>query len=116
MDEIKTDDYRVWYEPESVTVNFQGLLRENGIADYKPIEKLLNDAVAQEPEAITMNLRELEFLNSSGMSVLSRFVINMRKKKTIQLVVRGSATIPWQKKSLGNWQRLMPSLQMDLAE
>jgi hypothetical protein len=110
--EIATEDYQVWYEPQTATVNFQGLLRESGIADYKPIEELLEDAIAQQPSTITMNLQKLEFLNSSGMTILSRFVINMRKQK-IQLVVLGSNDIPWQKKSLGNWQRLMPNLKME---
>lgn len=108
--EIKTEDYRIWYEKATATLYFQGLLRESGIADYKLIEQLLEEAIAQEPPTITMNLKELEFLNSSGMSVLSRFVIGVRKKKTTQLVVTGSKQAPWQEKLLSNWQRLMPAL------
>lgn len=111
--EVKTDDYKVWYEPKTTTVNFQGLLRESGIADYKPIEQLLDEAIALEPATITMNLQELEFLNSSGMSVLSRFVIGVRKKKTIQLLVKGSKEIRWQEKFLANWQRLMPAVTLE---
>jgi hypothetical protein len=111
--EIKTDDYRVWYEPTTTTVNFQGLLRESGIPDYKPIEQLLEDAIAQTPPKLNLNLQELEFLNSSGMSVLSRFVIGVRKKKTIQLQVIGSKQIPWQQKFLENWRRLMPNLILE---
>jgi|SRR4028119_781776 hypothetical protein len=108
--EIKTDDYSVWYEPTTATVNFQGLLRLPGIPDYEPIVQLLNDVTEQEPATITMNLQKLKFLNSSGMSVLSRFVIGVRKKKTIELVVKGSPGVSWQEKSLSNWQRLMPAL------
>lgn len=108
--EIKTNDYKIWYENATATLYFQGLLRESGIADYKPIEQLLDEAIAHEPGTITMNIQELEFLNSSGTSVLSRFVIGVRKKNTIGLVVKGSKGIPWQEKILGNWQRLMPAL------
>ena len=111
--EIKTDDYRVWYDPETATVYFQGLLRESGIADYKPIEQLLDEVIVQKLPTLTMNLLELEFLNSSGMSVLSRFVIGVRKQKGIQLVVKGTQGIPWQGRSLGNWQRLMPALTLE---
>lgn len=111
--EIKTDDYRVWYEPETATVNFQGLLRESDLIDYKPIEQFLDEVIAQEVPTITINLKELEFLNSSGMSVLSRFVIGVRKKKTVELVVKGAKTVPWQGKSLGNWRRLMPGLTLE---
>jgi hypothetical protein len=111
--EIKTDDYSVEYEPTTATVNFQGLLRLPGIPDYEPIIQLLNDVTEQEPPTITMNVQELKFLNSSGMSVLSRFVIGVRKKKTIGLVVKGSQSISWQEKSLNNWQRLMPALTLE---
>jgi hypothetical protein len=111
--EIKTDDYSVFYEPTTATVNFQGLLRLPGIPEYEPIVQLLNDVTEQEPSTIIMNLQELKFLNSSGMSVLSRFVIGVRKKKTVQLVVKGSQGIPWQEKSLNNWQRLMPTLTLE---
>lgn len=113
--EIKTDDYSVWYEPTTATVNIQGLLRLAGIPDYEPLIQLLNDVTEQEPQTITMNLQALKFLNSSGMSVLSRFVIGVRKKKTIKLVVKGSQSISWQEKSLNNWQRLMPTLRLEWA-
>lgn len=111
--EIKTDDYSVWYEQGTATVNFQGLLRLAGIPDYEPIVQLLNDVTEEEPPTITMNLIELKFLNSSGMSILSRFVIGVRKKKTVQLVIKGSQGIAWQDKSLNNWQRLMPALTIE---
>lgn len=111
--DIKTDDYSVWYEPTTTTVNFQGLLRLAGISDYEPIINLLNDVTEQEPQTIIIDLIELKFLNSSGMSVLSRFVIAVRKKQTIKLIVKGSQEISWQEKSLNNWQRLMPSLRLE---
>ncbi len=110
--EVKTNDYRVWYDPETATVNFQGLIRESQIADYKPLEELLEGVIAQKPPVIAMNLQELEFLNSSGMTILSRFVIGVRNKKIIQLVVCASKKIAWQNKSLVNWQRLMPGMTL----
>lgn len=110
---IETEDYTVWYEPEMATVNFKGLLRESLIADYKPIEELLDQVMVQELPQVTMNLQQLEFLNSSGMSVLSRFVIRVRKQKKTQLRVKGSRQMPWQDKLLVNWQRLMPNLKVE---
>lgn len=110
---IQTEDYTVWYEPTTATVNFKGLLRESLINDYKPIEELLDQVMVQELPLITMNLQQLEFLNSSGMSVLSRFVIRVRKQKITQLTVKGSTQMPWQNKLLSNWQRLMPTLKVE---
>jgi len=108
--EIETSDHKIWYEPATATLYFKGVMREAGIADYKPTEELLQQALADDPGTITMNIRKLEFLNSSGTSVLSRFIIGVRKKKTIELVVQGSKAIPWHEKIVRNWQRLMPAL------
>jgi len=39
--EIKTDDYAIWYEPESSTVFFRGFLRLDGMEEYRPVMDLL---------------------------------------------------------------------------
>ncbi len=69
MMEIKTDDYRLWYENETSTLNCQGSLRLNGMDEYDPIIQLLESAIEQEPETMILNLKGLEFLNSSGIDV-----------------------------------------------
>jgi hypothetical protein len=111
--EIKTEDYSICYDEVTEIVSCQGSLRLNGTEEYAPIVQLLNDLADQDPPAITLNLRKLEFLNSSGINVISKFVIRMRQKGTIQIIIQGSKIIPWQTKSLKNLQRLMPSLQLE---
>ncbi|HBL10323.1 MAG TPA: hypothetical protein DD379_02725 [Cyanobacteria bacterium UBA11162] len=112
--EINGEDYRVHYNPESVTVSFIGELSLSGPADYAPIAQLLDDVANQEPSTMILDLRKLEFLNSSGISLVSKFAINMRKRKTIQVIVMGSNTIPWQGKSLKNLEKLFPGLKLEL--
>lgn len=112
--EIKTEEYNVYYDPANETLSCQGSLRLSGMEEYAPFVQLLNDIAEQQPPKIILNLKELEFLNSSGINVLSKFVIKIRQKGTIQMVVQGSTTIPWQGKSLKNLQRLMPSLKLVL--
>lgn len=115
MQELKSEDYKVWYDSEESTLYCQGSLRLSGMDEYAPIIQLLNEILEEEPPVIVLNLRQLEFLNSSGISILSRFVIKVRQKKNIQMTVQGSNSIPWQKKSLKNLQRLMPSLSLELV-
>lgn len=112
--EIKAEDYTVSYDTATATVSCQGSLRLSGMEEYAPIVQLLNDVADQEPLTITLNLQKLEFLNSSGISMLSKFVLKVRQKKNIQMLVQGSKGIPWQGKSLKNLQRLMPSLELEL--
>lgn len=112
--EIKTDDYRIWYDSAIATVTCQGSFRLTGMEEYAPVVALLNEVAEQNSSQITLDLRDLEFLNSSGINVLSKFVIKVRQQGSMQITVRGSDDIPWQEKSLKNLQRLMPNLQLEL--
>ena len=113
--EIKTESYQVRYDETSHQIIFDGSLRLNGSKEYASISELLNRVAQQEPEKIILDLRELSFLNSSGISILSKFVIHVRKRKNIQMVVIGATKNPWQGKSLKNLQRLMPSLKLEFV-
>lgn len=113
--EIKGEDYTVSYDPGSTTVNFQGELSLGGPPEYAPIAQLLDEAIAQSPLTLTLDLTKLEFLNSSGISLISKFIIGLRKKPPVQVVVLGSNDIPWQGKSLKNLEKLLPRLQLKLV-
>ncbi|MFW9264769.1 slr1659 superfamily regulator [Nostoc sp. CALU 546] len=111
--EIKTENYNIWYNTEVKTVTCQGSLRLSGMEESLPIVQLLDDVLVQQPSTLTLNLRELNFLNSSGINMVSKFVIKVRQQNNVQLVVQGSNNISWQGKSLKNLQRLMPNLQLE---
>ncbi|MBE9142632.1 slr1659 superfamily regulator [Planktothrix mougeotii] len=114
MKEFKTEDYQVSYESSTNTITLSGSLRLSGLEDTNPVIKLLNDILLEEPTLITLDLQELEFLNSSGINMLSKFVIKVRQKKEMGLIILASNTIPWQGKSLKNLQRLMPTLELKI--
>ncbi|BAZ48809.1 hypothetical protein NIES4103_14190 [Nostoc sp. NIES-4103] len=114
MQEIKGEDYTVEGDTDSATVNFKGELSLGGPSEYEPISNLLNEIAATDPATMTLNLRDLAFLNSSGISMLSKFVLSLRKKKGIQLIVLGSNAMPWQGKSLKNLERLLPGLKLEI--
>ncbi len=112
--EIRTQNYSIYYDKLTETAIFNGSLRLSGMEEYDPIVQLLNQVADTQPSTITLNLRELEFLNSSGINILSKFVIKVRQIGNIHMVVIGSKEVPWQGKSLKNLQRLMPSLDLVL--
>jgi hypothetical protein len=111
---IQSDDYEIQYLPETNEVVFQGSLRLSGAEEYQPIVDLLESLIDDQPRHILLDLRQLDFLNSSGINILSKFVINVRKRNTIEVTVKGAKTVPWQSKSLKNLQRLMPSLRLEI--
>lgn len=112
--EVKGENYNVWYDNGNSAVNFSGTLRLTGMKDYAPILDLLNNIAEKQPGQIILNLQQLEFLNSSGISMLSKFIIGMRKRKSSQMIILASQDIPWQGKSLKNLQRLLPTLKLEI--
>lgn len=112
---IETDEYAVAYDRETATVACRGSLRLSGMVEYAPIVDMLNAAIEARPPVLTLDLRELEFLNSSGINAISKFAIRARNQGDVGVTVLGSRRVPWQAKSLPNLKRLMPKLVLELA-
>lgn len=110
---INGEEYTVQYDSATATIVFQGCLSLTGIEDFAPISDLLEATLDNAAPKLILDLRQLEFLNSSGISVLSRFVIKARNQSLTTLIVQGSDNIIWQKRSLKNLQRLMPAMELE---
>ncbi|RAZ93073.1 hypothetical protein DPM33_00345 [Mesorhizobium hawassense] len=106
--EIKTDDYRVWVEGSEIFLD--GAMRLASSEAGAPVMALANRVLDSNPSTITLNLKDLQFLNSSGINLLAKFTIEVRKHPHVRLVVRGTPDIPWQSKSLPNLKKLHPAL------
>tara|TARA_B100000519_G_C14129392_1_gene384448 strand:+ start:170 stop:514 length:345 start_codon:yes stop_codon:yes gene_type:complete len=109
---IEKEDYEVEYDISNGLVRCSGSLRLHGSDEYQPILDLLVKAADEGHEKIVLDLSGLQFLNSSGINMFSKFILHLRKHDEPQIVVRGSATYPWQSKSLKNFQRLLPRLTL----
>ena len=108
--DITHADYQVRYDATMATVTCQGAFRLRGPEEYAPILQLLLDAAETKPPTLTLDLRALRFLNSSGINVLAKFVLHVRAQQASQIVIKGNAQYLWQQKSLKNFQRLLPGL------
>ena len=111
MATIEGENYKVEYNPDTATISIAGSLRLGGMGEYAPIIEVLSGALGGHAN-ITLNLKQLEFLNSSGIAMLSKFVIEARNKENVDLTILGSSAVPWQGKSLINLQRLMPKITL----
>lgn len=115
MMEVKSADYRVACEDDSNVVTLSGTLRLNGADEYQPIQQLLDDVLLRSADGqCQWDLRELQFLNSSGINMLYQLVIKARRLGNVRMRVIGSKDVAWQGKSLGNMTRFMPGLELVL--
>ena len=115
MKNIHGESFDIRLEEENSTVLFKGALRLCGTEDYAPILDMLKETLTNPATPIVLDLRELDFLNSSGITMLSRFVMEARDRPGIDVQVLASETVPWHARSLRNLQRLMPTLSIRLT-
>jgi hypothetical protein len=115
MTTIKGESFEISREDGSSTVVFKGALRLSGVEDYAPILELVKSTLASPAKPIVIDVRELEFLNSSGITMFSRFVIEARDHVGIDLLFLASESVHWHARSLKNLQRLMPALMIQLT-
>lgn len=113
IEEVRGEDYTVTYDRDKGTAYFNGIFRLSGAEGYRPIAEFLGRILASGVNSLVLDLRELVLLNSSGITMLSRFVIHARQYEHLALKIRGSQAIFWQERSLGNLQRLHPRIELD---
>lgn len=113
---IETPDFTVYFEASEQTVVLMGSLRLNAALEYEPISTLMTKAlealIVEGKPVLNLDLRELKFLNSSGINLLYQFVLKVRKQGSMGLKVLGSSKNAWQSKSLTNMTKFMPTLQI----
>lgn len=109
--EIQDENFSIQYLPNMHTVTFQGELQHLGMAAYAPVIALLDRVIHQAPSMLCLDLRNLTFLNSSGICMLLQFVLKVRNQRNIQLVVKSSSQVSWHR-SLHSLQKVMPDLDL----
>jgi hypothetical protein len=112
---IKGESFEIRLEDDNSTVFFRGALRLSGMEDYAPIFEMLKGTLIDPSLPIVLDVRELDFLNSSGITMFSRFVIEARDRVGVDLYFLASESISSHARSLNNLQRLMPALEIRLT-
>jgi hypothetical protein len=115
MKTITGESFEIRMDDNHSTVFFRGALRLSGVTDYLPILDLLKETLVNSANPVVLDLKELDFLNSSGITMLSRFVIEARDQVGITLHFIASESIVWHARSLKNLQRLMPALVIHMT-
>ena len=110
--EIKTDKYAIEYNKNERLVKMSGTLRLQGKDEYRDIYEILTKAANDTTGLpLILDMKDLIFLNSSGISSLSLFVLKMRKLDK-DITILGNESVPWQMKSLKNFQKLYGKVEI----
>ena len=110
--DVKGETYHLSYDPAAAVVVFQWSIRLLGVKDYDLVKQLVDHVVAVAPEALTLDLRDLRFLNSLGLYLLMGFILKWRDHTASRVTVRGLVGRHWHERTFGDLKRLMPRLQV----
>jgi len=112
--EIKHEDYTVKFDSEDKKITCEGTFRLTS-SEYIAILELLYAAADIKLDVLHVDFTDLVFLNSSGINTLCKFIIRLRNNEAVQVKVTGSHKHAWQKKSLGNFKKILPSLEIEFS-
>jgi hypothetical protein len=111
--EVVGRKYSVRFDAQTATISCIGIFDLRGKEEYQPIVDLFDAVVDLQPERITLDVRQLEFLNSSGITAIgSGLVIKVRNKGCSRLTICCSDQHPWQKRSMKGISKLMPEIEL----
>jgi len=109
---VEDKEYSVVYEQAAAQVRFSGQLRLRSPRDYAPILELLRTAHAAGAATLTLDFRDLEMLNSSGIGTFGQFLVEVRKAKQTQIKILGSAAKPWQGRTLALLKKIWDQVEL----
>ncbi len=113
--QINGDGYNIVFDDGSNTVNFKGSLRLENMGEYNNIEKFLLDIHELNLPYLNLDFKDVEFLNSSGIAMLCRFIMDVKKINKMPVIVTGNENILWQKKSFSNLKMLWDKVEVRFA-
>lgn len=108
---IQTTEYTIDCRDAEPYAKLSGVLRLASPAAYEQAFAPIRKHLAATIGAYTLDVAQLTFMNSSGITGLSRLVMQARSDSR-DLVIVVSDTIPWQRKTFGSLQKLYPKLQI----
>lgn len=109
---VSGETYRVWRDPDSARIDFEGALRLSGTKAYAPIAELLEDVRTAAEDTVSLDISKLQYLNSAGINMFYKFAVSLRKRGDLKLIVYGSHAFPWQKKMLNHMDRFIERLEI----
>jgi len=106
MKELIAGDAVISFNEEDSTLRLKGSLRLPNMNEYEPIGQLMRESAEVVDGALTLDLKGLTYLNSSGITNLSLFVLHCKKNQNPMITILGDQSVSWQEKSLSNFKKL----------
>ena len=107
---IKTEDYSVETSDEN-KAKLSGSMRLPSPIGYNEPFSNIKKGIEETNKTYCIDIQELNYLNSSGITSLARLVILARKLNK-SLTITANKSIPWQKRSIQSLTHLWENLSL----
>lgn len=97
---------------ESGTVVLKGSMRLANLMEYEVVKIFIKESYDKVQDMLTLDFRDLKFLNSSGITTISMFVLSVKRLNKAKLQIIGNSEISWQSKSLNNFKKLWNEVEI----
>ncbi|MCP4049617.1 MAG: hypothetical protein GY730_02810 [bacterium] len=110
---IETEDYKIDCTDKRKAV-ISGVLRLQSPISYNEAFKNIKKHMEDSPDSYTIDISELIFLNSAGITSFARLIL-LARNKDITINFIGKQDIPWQQKSIVSLKKLWEKLNIELT-
>ncbi|MCC5918229.1 MAG: hypothetical protein JJU02_12995 [Cryomorphaceae bacterium] len=111
---LKAGDAEVTLDENSSSIKFSGSMRLANMKEYEQVADFLKEHGNTFDDSLVLDFENLQFLNSSGITTISLFILNCKKNGGLELTVKGSNEVSWQQKSLSNFKKLWPNIKLEM--
>lgn len=92
----------------------RGTLQLQSVRAYEQLLSPISEAIDKAEGTFTLDLRQLEFVNSSAVTALARLVL-LARQRGLQMTLRGSGSLRWQRATLATLGRLYQNTTVELS-
>ncbi len=114
--QLSGDTYSIAFDEPARTISFEGSLRLESVKEYQKIHKFMMDVIELEIPSVNLDFTKVDFLNSSGIAMLCRYILDAKKKDKVPVRVTGNPKVLWQKKSFLNLKYLWEKVEVVFNE
>lgn len=111
MSKTDASDFTLRMHPDGNGVTLLGIMRLVSPTAYRKVLGPVYDAMGVCAGTFQIDIADLQFMNSSGITALSRLVM-LARERNIGCVCVVNDSYAWQRKTLLSLQRLYPKFEL----
>ena len=107
---INGNTYKAVYENGVIEISGKVSLM---LEEYEELESFFENIVESEPPALTLDIRNLEYLNSSGIKTICvALLLEAADIKDLKMKIQCSNQYTWQKETIPTFKDLMDEMEI----